>query len=271
MSRSIYILLLVLLVGNLCTGQSYHNITAEQSARGGALTIGESQYLGYSQPAALAGPDRHTTIHVNAERRYLTQINHLSAGIFYPLSDRSGISALYRDYTLDTYHDRSARISYGRQLSSTLSMGVALQWSSLVIEGYGSDSSPSVSLGLSYHSTANLLWSAVYQHQSAIANRPNEHTIALGMKYRLSDLVSMGAEIGSRQDTEHDIDINWHIDYQVAEEIGLTLGLGNQLSIPSFGIKTTLLPNLVVSVSASRHQTLGASAALSISYTLSGK
>ncbi len=217
--------------------------------------------------AGLAGLTSFSAL-IAAEQRFaISDLQSVAAGVALPTGGGTfGLSLQY--FGFDLYNEQRLGLTYARNLFDNLSIGAQFVVHNTRIEEYGSKWTAAVELGLRYEITDGLAVGAHVFNPARIEVIEGEFlptVLRLGFSYKSSDKATFAAEIS--KDIDYPVQVRAGFEYQLAAPIALRAGVQTAPEKWSFGMGYHLeKQHLVVDLSASHHQFLGFTPAISLAF-----
>lgn len=271
-SKSIFIFCLLTLGAKVILGQSFFNQI--KGARSNALANQGVVIQGAEgwpiNPASL-GLAPSSSIELSGESRFAgTGIRGSGLQSTVALNEFSafGIGAEY--YGLPEYHQLAFKIGYGRSLSNRWSIGSNFQYlrffnpSSestdvrLVTFGTMFELSQSIGIGGSVHLPFT---------QVSLSGQYHSPTYSLGLRYVLSDIIKMYAEVS--KDKFYPWDFSVAIEYELIPALTMRMGVSTLAHSFSTGCSVQLNKKARLDFASVFYQTIGTTPSLSLKYEFS--
>lgn len=205
---------------------------------------------------------------IAAEQRFASEdLQSLAAGVALPTN--SGTFGLnIQHFGFDLYNEQRLGVFYARKLLPNLSIGAQFLLHNTQIEEYGNKLLPSFDLGLQLNVTDQITVGAnIFNpiRQEIVADEFLPTIMRLGVSYQSSDKVIFVLE--ASKDIEYPVQVNAGIEYMVIEQLFLRTGISTEPTLWSFGVGYYMeASRLQIDISASNHQFLGFTPAITIGY-----
>ncbi|MBX7095217.1 MAG: hypothetical protein K1X56_10865 [Flavobacteriales bacterium] len=210
------------------------------------------------------------------ENRFLIKDMNLSAAAF-ALPTKSGtFGLLYHSFSLSSYNESKAGISYGRKITENFAVGIGINYNSIRFGGiYGKGHTLTGEIGFRLALNKNLVASAhMYNITRSKLNTSNSGSeyipsiMRFGLNYSISKKIFAALE--AQKDVDHPLIIRAGAEYRVLDLIAIRAGISTNPTLNSFGFGF-YFKDLVLDIAASYHQTLGFSPQVGLSYAPSKK
>ncbi|MEZ5044259.1 MAG: hypothetical protein R2828_30485 [Saprospiraceae bacterium] len=194
----------------------------------------------------------------SGEQRFLVrELQSLSAAIAYPT--KSGTFALtINNFGFEGYNEQRFGLGYGRRLFDKLSIGGQILAFNTSIPEYGSKLALTFEVGVLATLSKQVDIAFHLFNPMRIENVENEKIptlLQVGMAYHPSPILNILVEV------EKDIDQvakgKVGIEYQVADQVDLRLGVATGPTTITLGIGYQIMDKLMLNIASSYHQVLG--------------
>jgi len=275
-----WIVLVIILVNNsLNASASYPE--EQPGSRAAALGYGFTGFadgwgLFYNQAAL--GYLENVWIGVHHENRFLSPDLSFSAigGIIPVKPGALGVSIKRLGFS--QYNQTQAGLAYGMKLANSLSAGIQLNVHHVYIAGeYGSTTAFSAEVGILYNPTQNLsiglhvfnpTRSKIYVDESMPEEGRMPTVINLGLAYQLSKMVTINAGVENHVDNQ--ASFKGGIEFSPIDNLYFRTGIASNPSLLGFGLGYSL-SNLIMDLAFTRHEYLGYTPHISLSYQFGQK
>jgi len=233
---------------------------ATSNAVGFAGTAWAQDATANTNPASLA----HTSgfqVAAAVRNRFLVE-GLYDYGLFgsFELGSAGTVGIQVEHFGFEAFRQQTFGASFGRKLSEKWSIGVRFNYLIISQELQENASSLYGTLGLLYHINDELVLGA----EISLISKSVEGLLLptaqkFGFSYAPSDIVSVNAELGFYDDTDQHWSAGVGITYDIFDTVGLALGYRSNPDSFSFGIGWQVSEGLMINLSSSFHQRLGAS------------
>ncbi len=261
--------ILFLLFPLISTSQTSNYPTgARQAAMGMTSTALSDIWSVFNNPATLARQEK-SGVALNYENKFL--LKELGQGSLAGLlPTKAGVFGLgIKQFGGQLYSETFAGIGYGRSFGHNFSAGVRLDAYHVRLDGdYGSRTLPSFALGVSTNLTSDLILAAVVFNPVRVPYAiENSETlpaiIRCGVAYAVDKNLTM--TLDAEKDSRHKPAIRGGLEYQLLNVAVVRAGMGTSPTSFSFGFGL-LLGSMRIDISATRHEVLGFSPVMGISW-----
>lgn len=228
---------------------------------GYAMTAWTGNATASANPASL-GHTQQLQVSAAVRSRFLVE-GLYDYGIFgsFALDDKSSVGIQVEHFGFEQFRQQAFAGSYGRKLSDKVSLGIRFSFLLIAQEEQESASSISGAIGILYHINDQVAIGAEVNPFSS--GFENDVTLPLaqklGFSYRPSDIVSVNGEVSYVSSLPNNISVGVGVTYDIFETVNLALGYRSNPDIFSFGIGWQVSDGLMINLSSSFHQRLGAS------------
>jgi len=183
-------------------------------------------------------------------------------GLFgsFQLGEIGTVGIQVEHFGFEAFRQQTFAASFGRKLSEQWSIGVRFNYLNIIQELQENASSIYGSMGILYHLNEELVLGAEFSLISQSNDGLQLPTAQkFGFSYAPSDIVSVNAELGFYDDIDQHWSAGVGITYDIFDTVGLALGYRSNPDSFSFGIGWQVSEGLMINISSSFHQRLGAS------------
>lgn len=215
-----------------------------------------------ANPAALS----HTTgfqVSAAVRNRFLLE-GLYDYGLFgsMELGEVGSVGIQIEHFGFEAFRQQTFAGSYGRPLSDRWSIGIKVSYLNIIQSEQDNASSINGSVGVLYRINEELLIGAEFApfHGSSFENDivlPISQKV--GFSYSPSDIVSISGDLHYSSDTPQNWSAGVGLSYDIFDTVSLALGYRSNPDMFSFGIGWQVNESLMVNISSSFHQRLGAS------------
>ena len=242
--------------------------TAIQMSTGYQRSFAPTAYISIANPALLSNTDMGKSIFVNAEKRYITDIQGALIGSSFSLDDLSGLGFTISEYKFDIWNVKNISLSYGRILSEHLALGVKFNSHIFNLQEFGRNTDFGMTLGTIYTPTEKIRISMMAENISPAENQLSQESYIIAVHYQLSSYVSMMGEVSWNKSVGVWSNLlNYSIYYEIHPIVSIILGIHSQASAPSVGADIQLSDAFNLTIGVATHRYLGNSAALAAAYS----
>jgi len=228
---------------------------------GYATTAIKDRATASSNPAAL-GLTQGYQISAAVRSRFLVD-GLYDYGLFgnYALDDHGSIGLQIEHFGFEQFRQQTFAGWYGRQLSEKISLGIRFNYLLISQEEQENASAISGSFGLLYQLNNEITFGLeINPFSPSFQNDVQIPTVQkLGISYQPSDIVSVNADIHYLNNLPNEISIGIGFTYDIFDTVNLGLGYRSNPDQFGFGIGWKVSKNLIVNLSSSFQQRLGAS------------
>lgn len=204
-----------------------------------------------------------------AEQRFLSN-DIRQVGFVAALPSAFGsFGLLVQHFGFDTYNEQKVGFAYSRKLSERFALGAQFDYLNTRIAGYGNQGVLTFEAGIQAEVLDDFwIGAAIFnpvrtQAQDAIGII-NTTTFNFGAAYLFSNKITIAAEV--ENDFQTPAVVSMGLDYQLAEQISLRLGISSVTASSSFGVGVRL-QKVQLDFAATYHQVLGFTPTFSMHYT----
>ncbi|MDR2813152.1 MAG: hypothetical protein LBB79_00625 [Prevotellaceae bacterium] len=263
----------MLLATALCrAGENVFPHGSRAAALGYMGVVNTDVFAAYNNQAAL-GFLSSPQAAVHHENKYFTEALNLSAAVFampVPVAGVLGVDVCSFGYSL--YRETRMGVAWGKQLSERIAVGTQLGYHLVQVAGYGATSALTAELGLLAKPTDNLWVGAHvfnFTNSRYFSNAHHERLPVIfdvGMGYRFAQHASL--LVGTKIESEQAAQAKAGLEVVILKTLALRLGvLAKPVELlAGFGYTYR---KLHIDMAFSRHETLGYSPQISLSYNFS--
>lgn len=187
----------------------------------------------YHNPAGIAGIDQMTAGAYVVRRFNLKELTSGSAGLVLPFLEGDHSMGLdFSTFGFAAYRENKIGLSYATTLLEKASIGVKLNYASLSIPNYGSESSLYVDVGVNSSISPQLSigFSATNVNRAKLGQDPAAEAlptvVTLGLAYQASDRTLLVADI--QKDIDHPVSIRGGIEYGLNDYVIARVGVSTE-------------------------------------------
>jgi len=239
----------------------------------GIGVVNVDAFAAYNNQAAL-GFLASPVAAVHYENRYFAEELNMSAGVFATPVPVAGVVAVdVCSFGYSLYRENRVGVALGKRLARHISIGAQLCYNHIAVSGYGGTGAITAELGLLAEPLENL-WLGVHlynftysQFLSHSYSEPLPVIFSAGVGYTLAEhaAVFAAAEVNSKGH----IQLRGGFEATVAKVLALRLGVAAKPVEVYAGFGYTYR-QLCIDVAFSRHETLGYSPQISLTYSFAG-
>lgn len=225
---------------------------------GGASASAVDLWSANNNPGAM-GMLSHTHVGIYSEQRFMESNLKLAniTGIYHNKWLNFGASVNYYGY--QAFNQQKISLSAGKKLSSTVSLGVQLNYLATNIQDYGNAGAWALGAGLAYKPIEKLTFGLMVFNptQSKYTETLNERipTITrMGLTYKVSKKVMVQME--ADQTLQQKLILRGGLEYQLHEILSLSAGAANNPVYYTFGASLAM-KKLKLDMATSFHEVLG--------------
>jgi hypothetical protein len=187
----------------------------------------------YHNPAGIAGVEKMTAGAYVVRRFNLKELTSGSAGLVLPFLE--GEHTLGLDMTtfgFSVYRENRIGLTYATTLLDKVSLGVKLNYASLAIANYGSESSLYVDVGVNAKISSQLSFgfSATNVNRAKLGQDPAAEAlptvVTAGLAYQPSDRVLLVADV--QKDVDHPLSVRGGLEYYLNDFVIARIGVSNE-------------------------------------------
>lgn len=269
MVKNTLLFLLICLSLDLASQRNSTTYTAGQIAMGYQRSFGRAhQYINANPAFLYDSPDKWTLI-ASSEKRYFTDINGVIVGAEKQINNRSGFAFYTTDFGLKEWKENQVALNYGRQLTNRFSLGASFVMNQLRLQEYGNRTTWDISVGLGYTPSDRITLSLMIENLTPKKIEESQKSfVIVGGKYALSTNVAMSFELSSPNDHISSYRWSYALDYNFSDAVSVILGVHSDAAAPSVGVVLKIFDQVHLTVAGSKHNYLGSTAALGLSYSV---
>jgi len=221
-----------------------------------------------SNQAGLAEIKSPTVIVATEQKFFLEGLNHSAAGIALPT--RSGTFGLIvSNFGFSEFRQQQAGLSYARQLSKGLLIGLQADYFQTRIPEYGSGGTLTFELGLMAE-LGKGLWIGTHisspQQESVESNASLPSTLRTGLFYEISSKTSLGIEL--EKDVDFPMRVRFGVEYFPIDSFVLRAGFSTEPSAFHIGLGYWVNKNLRLELANRFDPELGLTPGAGVVYAL---
>ena len=209
-----------------------------------------------------------TQLLATAENRFAIpgfKIAGISAA--FPVATNSGLGLCMRTSGVPEYRRTGINVSYGRELSGSIRIGVSGGLDQVRIKGFPSVYQPTLVIGIQQSFNTSLtLGSGVKLILDPTESRSTNllYTLRLGLCWQVSSIVNLFLE--SVKSVTGPLELIIGFEYQVHKSFAIRLGYSSIPHTIHAGFSLSIMKSLPIDISVVYHQILGISPSLGLSY-----
>jgi hypothetical protein len=237
---------------------------------GGIGVVNVDAFAAYNNQAAL-GFLTSPTAAIHYENKYFSEALNMSAGAFALPVPVAGVVAVdVCSFGYSQYRENRVGVALGKRLSERIAIGAQVSYNRVSAAGYGGTGAITAELGILAEPLENLwLGAHVYNftHSKFFSQSYSERLpvfFKVGLGYKIAQQASLfaAAELDSKQNTQ----VKGGAEFTVANVLALRLGISCKPVEVYAGFGYTFR-NFCIDMAFSRHETLGYSPQISLTYS----
>lgn len=236
---------------------------AYQQGLAGISSTMTGVHAAFANPAGIAAADSFGLEVAYANPFSIAGYQRVVAGVVVPVKYAGVFAVSARQEQVASLRNSLITLSYARQLSDKLRLGIQADWVQIAIDGFGSASTFVPEIGIQYDAIKQVTLSAhiIAPGQiSLLDDQPISSQLELGMLYQPSRKVD--CHIAMRKVVDRPAEIIGAIDYRMHDRLGLHLGANAGTGSVSAGATIGLFSGLKLHCAFVYHERLGATPAV---------
>ena len=269
MKKLVFIFILIILTIRIYASHDIFPTGAKSTAMANASVTNRDIWSAFNNQAGLADI-RHISAGIIYENKFLFKELGTKAGVF-ALPVNSGTFALsFSQFGFNLYNENKVGLAYAMPLGKNFNAGVQIDYLlTQLAENYGKKGLFTFEIGLLAKLSEKIYVGTQIYNPLRVKLTENVEEripsyIRFGMTYIFSPVLNVIAEL--EKDINYKPLFKLGIEYEMIKNVYLRTGVANNPSVFSFGFGINM-KNLKIDFGTSRHNTLGYSPALSVSYT----